>query len=147
LTAGVRAEKELLRFLLVYRRYIEAAAERIGADSFSDPVYRQVFAELVADPERSVDELAAVLDEDAVVVLQELLDQPVMSDHAEAVIDGSINAIVARGIDERLREIDRLLPLASSDEKDDLIREKRRLASEMQALGRSRWKIFDSNRT
>ena len=44
-----------------------------------------------------------------------------------------------------MTEIDRLLPLAASDEKDDLIREKRRLAAELQALGRPRWKTFTSS--
>ena len=54
---------------------------------------------------------------------------------------------MSRDVSARLKEIDRLLPLAADDEKDDLIREKRRLAADMQALGRPRWKHFNSARS
>ena len=38
------------------------------------------------------------------------------------------------------------LPLANEDQKDELIRRKQELSSEMRALGRLRWKTFDSPR-
>jgi len=63
------------------------------------------------------------------------------------VIEGSVNALLARDVSNRLTEIDRLLPLAAGNEKDDLIREKRRLAKEIQSLGRPRWKSFGSTRS
>jgi DNA primase (bacterial type) len=145
---GVRAERELVRVLLHQRRYIEAVAERIGADAFSDPTYRAIFTELVTrDPDVSVDDLAAVLDEDATHVLQELMDENGGLDRAEETVDAGINALLSRELAKRMTELDRLLPLAAADEKDDLIREKRRLAIEMQALGRPRWKSFNSTRS
>jgi hypothetical protein len=68
-------------------------------------------------------------------------------DRAEETVTGSINALLSRGLSARLEEIDRLLPLADSDTKDDLIREKRRLAIEISSLGRPRWKSFNSSRS
>jgi DNA primase len=142
---GVRAERELVRLLLAYRRYVEATAERVGAEALTDPVYREIFRELSLEPDRSVDELAAAFDEDTVVVLQELLDEPVSFDRIEEAIDANINALLARDVAARMSEIDRLAPLASEAQKDDLNREKARLAGELRALGRPRWKAFNSN--
>jgi DNA primase len=145
---GVRAERELVRMLLHNRRYVEGSAERIGADTFADPVYRSIFAELTSrDPDVGIEELAAALDEEATEVLQELMNENGGLDRAEETVTGSINALLSRGLSVRLEEIDRLLPLADSDMKDELIREKRRLAAEISALGRPRWKSFNSSRS
>jgi DNA primase len=147
-TRGVRFERELVRMLLHQRRYVEPAGERIGADAFADPVYRAIFMELAAhDADVSVDELAAALDDETTAVLQELLNESGGIDRAEETVDASINGLLSRSISDRLGEIDRLLPLAGSDEKDDLIREKSRLAVEIQSLGRPRWKSFNPNRS
>ena len=145
---GMRAERELVRTLVHHRRYVETAAERLAPETFADPAYRAIFQQLAShDLETPIDEVAAPLDEDATAVLQELIEERGGLDRVEETIDASINALLSRDIAERLSEIDRLLPLADSDEKDRLIREKRRLAAEMQALGRPRWKHFNSTRT
>ncbi|MEO6877034.1 MAG: toprim domain-containing protein, partial [Gemmatimonadaceae bacterium] len=145
---GVRAERELIRMLLHHRRYVEVSAERIGADTFADPVYRSIFAELTArESDVPIEELAGALDEEATEVLQELMNENGGLDRAEETVNGSINALLSREISSRLQEIDRLLPLADSDKKDDLIREKSRLAVEIAALGRPRWKSFNSSRS
>jgi DNA primase len=145
---GVRAERELVRVLLHQRRYIEAVAERIGADVFTDSAYRAIFNELVTrEPDASVVDIAAVLDEEATEVLQELMNENGGLDRAEETVEAGINALLSRDIATRMTELDRLLPLADADQKDDLIREKRRLAIEMQALGRPRWKSFNSTRS
>ena len=146
-SVGVRAERELVRLLLAYRRYVEATAERVGAEAFTDPLYREIFTELSMEPDRSVDELAATFDEDTVNVLQELLNEPVSFDRIEEAIEANINALLARDIAARMSEIDRLAPLASDAQKDDLNREKTRLAGELRALGRPRWKAFNSNQS
>jgi DNA primase len=144
---GVRAERELVRMLLHQRRYVDAVAERVGPDMFADPAYRAIFTELTTrDHEATIDEIAAGLDEDATEVLQELMNENGGIDRAEESIDGSINNMLSREIDKRLAEIDRMLPLADADAQDDLIREKKRLAADMQALGRPRWKKFNPNR-
>ena len=142
---GVRAERELVRMLLHQRRFIDNAAERIGPDMFADRVYRAIFRELTnADHDAPVDQIAAGLDEESTEVLQDLMNENGGIDRAEESIDGSVNQLLSRVIANRLSDIDRLLPLSGAHEKDDLIREKKRLAGEMQALGRQRWKKFGS---
>jgi DNA primase len=145
---GVRAERELVRMLLHHRRYVESTSERVGPELFTDYVYRTLFTELSAsDPDIPVETLAEALDDEATGVLQELLDENGGIDHAEETITASINALLSREISDRMSEIDRLMPLATSDEKDDLIREKKRLAVEIKALGRPPWKSFNSARS
>ena len=145
---GVRAERELVRILLHHRRYVEPAAERIGPDTFADPVYRALFTELaLREIDAPVDELADGLDEESTEVLQELMSETGGLDRAEETVNGSINALLSREISNRLRDIDRLLPLADSAAKDELIREKSRLAAEIAGLGRPRWKSFNSSRS
>ncbi|HEY5062285.1 MAG TPA: DNA primase [Gemmatimonadaceae bacterium] len=145
---GVRAERELIRMLLHHRRYVEPAAERIGAETFADPIYRILFMELASrDLDVPLDELVDGFDEETTEVLQELLNENGGLERAEETVNGSINALLSRDISNRLREIDRLLPLADTHEKDELIREKTRLALEIKALGRPRWKSFNSSRS
>ncbi|HTE47292.1 MAG TPA: DNA primase, partial [Gemmatimonadaceae bacterium] len=145
---GVRAERELIRLLLHQRRYVEAAAERIGADMFLDGAYRRIFAELTAgEPDVSVDVLAAALDEETTGVLQELMNETGGLDRPDEAVNASLNALLAREIAQRLGELDRLLPLADAGDKDELLREKTRLAIEIKTLGRPRWKSFDSTRS
>ena len=141
--AGARAERELLRVMLHDRRYVEVVGERLGAESFTDPAYRMIFSELVTlGAEATIGEIAGVFDEDAIEVLEELLAEDGGLDRANEIVEGSISTIAARDLDARLSAIDREMPLAMPDEKDDLIREKEQLLKQMQALGRGRFKSF-----
>ncbi|HEY9230408.1 MAG TPA: hypothetical protein VIP11_27395 [Gemmatimonadaceae bacterium] len=125
---------------------MESTAERVGAENFADETYRAIFIELAAhDADAGVEELAAALDEEATKELQDLIGETGGLDRVEETVEGSINAMLSRSIAARMTEIDRLLPLVESGEKDDLIREKRRLAGEINALGRPRWKNFNSS--
>ena len=142
-TAGIRAERELVRVLLHERRFVEAIGERVGAESFTDRVYRSIFTELVSlGPDATIGEIAATFDEETIEELQELLAERGGLDRASEIAEGSLRAILGRELDARLMEIDRVMPIAAADEKDDLIREKERLLREMQALGRQRFKSF-----
>jgi DNA primase len=144
---GVPAERELIRMLVHHRRYVETAAERIGAAIFVDPAYGAIFSELARrDPGAPIEDVAEALDDHTTAVLQDLMSENGGLDRVDEVVDASINWLLSRSVSTRLGEIDRLLPLAGSDEKDDLIREKKRLAAEMQALGRPHWKGFTSTR-
>jgi DNA primase len=145
---GVRAERELVRVLLHHRKFIEPAAERLGVEMFVDPVYGGIFAELAAgDPDVMIDVLAAALDEESTEVLQELVSEPGGLERPDEVVNGSINMLLSRELSDRLSDIDRLMPLADSDEKDRLIGEKKRLSAEILALGRPHWKHFNSTRS
>ena len=144
-TAGgsARAERELLRMMLHDRRYVELVAERIGAESFTDEIYRTIFTELVAlGPDATISEIAGGFDEDAIEVLEALLAESGGLDRANEVVEGSISVMTSRDLQARLTDIDREMPLASPDEKDDLIREKTELRRRMEALGRGRFKSF-----
>jgi hypothetical protein len=125
------------------RRYVELVAERIGAESFTDPAYRMIFIELLAlGPEATIGEIAGAFDEDAIEVLEELVAEDGGLDRANETVEGSIGVMASRDLDARLNEIDREMPLAAADEKDDLIREKEQLLRKMQALGHGRFKSF-----
>jgi DNA primase len=145
---GARAERELLRVMLHDRRYVELVAERLGADSFTDETYRMIFTELVAlGPEATIGEIAGGFDREAIEVLEELVGEEGGLDRASEMVEGSLNTIASRDLDARLTDIDRVMPLAAPDEKDDLIREKERLLRQMQALGRGRFKSFRTSRS
>ncbi|HEY2375096.1 MAG TPA: DNA primase [Gemmatimonadaceae bacterium] len=146
--AGARAERELLRVMLHDRRYVELVAERIGAETFTDETYRTIFTELVAlGPEATIGEIAGGFDEEAIEVFEELLADEGGLDRANELVDGSLSVIASRDLDARLTDIDREMPLAAPDEKDDLIREKEQLLRQMQALGRGRFKSFRTSRS
>lgn len=142
---GTRAERELLRMLVHRRNYVETVAERVGPESFGDSPYRAIFIELTMHGEDvPLDELAEALDEQATTTLQELMNETGGLDRVQETIDASINSMLARTIAARMTDIDGELPLAGAEQKDELIREKRRLQLQMQALGRPRWKGFGS---
>jgi DNA primase len=141
--AAARAERELLRVMLHDRRYVELVAERLGGESFTDDAYRMIFTELVAlGPDATISEIAGGFDEEAIEVLEELVAENGGLDRANETVEGSVNAMLSRNLDARLNEIDREMPLAAPDEKDDLIREKEQLLRRIQALGRGRYKSF-----
>jgi DNA primase len=143
---GVPAERELVRMLLHQRQFLDNAAERVGADMFLDRVYRSIFVELItAEHDAPFDQIAAGLDEEATQVFQTLLDENGGIDRADESIEGSIKTLLARPIDARLRDLDRLIPLADASQKNDLIAEKERLAAEMRGL-KGRWRGFNSKR-
>jgi DNA primase len=144
--AGERAmgaERELIRVLLHRASYFEQVIERVGEESFRDRELGAIFASMVA---RGVDAgpeaLAEGLDASAVELMQELLEEPGGLDHADEAVTGSLAAMHERELAERMTEIDRELPLANSDEKDELTREKMRLTEELRRLGGRWWKQF-----
>jgi hypothetical protein len=118
----------------------------LDASRFADPAYGAIFAELSDNPEATVDELAARLDDEEVEILQGLIDESNGLEHAEETLSASIKKLEARPFKERLAEIDTLLPIAQSEEKDLLIAEKEQLRNKLSALGQSPWKSFNSLR-
>jgi DNA primase len=144
--AGERAmgaERELVRVLLHRPSYFEQVIERVGEESFRDADLGAIFAAIVAKgTDAGPEALAEALDPSAVELLQELLEEPGGLEHADEAITGSLAAMHERELAERMSEIDRELPLANSDEKDELTREKMRLTDELRRLGGRWWKQF-----
>jgi DNA primase len=137
------AERELVRTLLHRPGYLEQVVERLGAESFRDPELRQIFAAMVeTGTDAAAGALVEQLDPDAVELLQELLREAGGLDHADETISGSLASLHERDLTRRLEEIDGLMPLADTTEKDTLTREKMQLVEELRTLGSRRWKQF-----
>jgi DNA primase len=137
------AERELVRVLLHRPAYLEQVIERVGVVSFRDADLRQIFAALVAQGhDVGPHALAAALDDDSVLALQELLEETGGLDHADETVAGSLAVLHARDLGRRMEEIDRLMPLAMGGEKDTLMREKVDLVEELRSVGSRRWKQF-----
>ncbi|CAN5345020.1 hypothetical protein BH09GEM1_BH09GEM1_04070 [soil metagenome] len=144
--AGARAasaERELMRVLLHRPAYFEQVVERVGEESFRDADLRRIFSALVEHgAEVGPDVLAEHLDGDAVVVMQELLEETGGLDHADETVAGGLSAMHERNLTERMSEIDREMPIASDSQKDELTREKMALTDELRRLGGQWWKKF-----
>ncbi|MEO7711509.1 MAG: DNA primase [Gemmatimonadaceae bacterium] len=137
------AERELARVLLHRPAYFEQVIERVGAESFRDAELRQIIAAMVAEgPDAGFDVLASTLSGDAVVVMQDLLEETGGLEHADEAVAGSLAAIHKGTLARRMEEIDILMPLAASGEKDELTHEKMQLADELRSLGGGPWKQF-----
>jgi DNA primase len=146
--AGTSAERELVRAMVQDRSRVEPIAERIGPESFRDPVYREIFAALLeTEEESSLDELSAVLEADAILLMQEMLGEDGALVNVQRTIDDSVTRLHVRDMEERLAEIDRLLPIANEAEKDELQQERARLVLQMRASGRMTYKAFRPGRT
>jgi DNA primase len=143
----IGAERELVRVLLHRPTYFEQVTERVGEESFRDTDLRRIFAAMLAHgADAGFDVLAEALDGDAVVAMQDLLEETGGLDHADETVAGSLSAIHERELTRRLEEIDSLMPLADSEQKDVLTLEKMQLAVELRRLGSRRFKGFSSKR-
>jgi DNA primase len=140
---NIGAERELMRVLLHRPSYFEQVVERVGADQLRDPELAEIFAALIElGPEAPRIDLAESLDEDAVEVLQELLEETGGLDNADKTVAGSLAALQVRELARRMEEIDSLMPLAGNDEKDALMQEKVQLRDELNLVGKGSWKQF-----
>jgi hypothetical protein len=134
--------------MLQQRFRVENIAERIGPDSFRDPRYRAIFAALLeAGEEASLADIAPSLDEEALEVAEDLLGAGDYLLDAQRTVDDSITRLNVREMEERLSEIDRMLPLASETEKDVLHDERQKLVVQMRASGKMRYKAFRRGRS
>jgi DNA primase len=146
--AGTSAERELVRAMVQDRSRVEPIAERIGPDAFRDSLYREIFAALLESGEdTTLDELAGVLEPDAIALMQEMIGEDGALVNVQRTIDDSITRLHVRDMEERVAEIDRLLPIANDEEKEPLQKEKAALVLQMRASGRMTYKAFRPGRT
>jgi hypothetical protein len=145
---GNAAERELVRAMLQQRSRVESIAERIGPDSFRDPVFKAIFAALLAaGRDESFDSIAEGLDAETLEVAQELMRGDEEGMDVQKTIDASIAKLDVREMKERVMEIDRLLPLANDQEKDGLIKERLELKRTMRASGEMEWTALGRGRS
>ena len=141
-TTGERVtsvERELIRVLLHRPKYFEQVVEHVGEDSFLNPEMRRIFAAMaVHGADAGPDALAEELDGEAIITMQELLEETGGLDHADEAVAGSLVTMHDRPIAARMAEIDREFALASDSQKDELLSEKERLKKELHGPG-GRW--------
>jgi DNA primase len=145
---GSSAERELVRAMLQMRSRVESIAERIGPDSFHHPVYRAIFAALLeAGEEASLEELASVLDADALMAAEDLIGDGNGLIDPQRTIDDSITRLHVRDMEERLSDIEALIPIANEGEREVLREERQKLVAQMRASGKMTFKAFRRGRT
>ena len=133
---GVAGERALLAVMIHVRSRMEAIAERVSADDFWHPPHRRIFTALLSGgSDATPEDIAAALEDDDVPILQELLEEHASVTDVDSTIEGSVAMLRVRELDARLAAIDREMPLATDEEKDQLIEEKGRLRRQIEDLG------------
>jgi hypothetical protein len=133
--------------MLLQRPYVERIAERIGPDSFHDQLLRSVFEALLEVGETaSLEELSAKLDPEAVRLVEEYSQDEKSIIDAARTVDDSITRLHVREIEDRLSVLDRLLPLASAKERDDLADERNKLILQKRGLRKGSYKAVGMGR-
>lgn len=140
---GDSAEREIIRAILLNRSRLEHIAEKLGAQSLRDPQYRAIYRALIAaDPDSTIEEVTANLDEDTIATVEDLLAEGSTQMDPERTISDSFATLTARDLDRRAEELDRIIPLAEGAEKDKLIAEKDEIRKELKATGKYYLKKF-----
>ncbi|MBA3644907.1 MAG: DNA primase [Gemmatimonadaceae bacterium] len=148
--AGASAERELIRAMLPPdTARIEVIAEQVGPESFRDGHYRAIYEALIAVGDSgNLETIAASLEPDEIETMEELAADKASqlssaADTEKAVMNSgraiadSIAGLRARDISDRMAELDRIIPVASDSEKDQLMMEKEKLREEKQQLGQA----------
>jgi DNA primase len=134
---GLGPERQLLLVLLRSREWIERAAEQIGEDDFHDAGYREIFRRLLEDPELAPDDPR--LEERARRLLEDLLGDPEVLDHAGRILEESMAVLRDRRQQRRQTELEEALRAApDSGRKRELLEEMERLRRER----RGRWNVI-----
>ena len=141
---GIGAERELVRVMLQRRQMLESLAERLAPKDFRDPVYRAIYSALLeCGPDASAAELADKLDARSIQVMETLLEEaPESMVNPQKSVDDSLAHLQMRKLQRKSQKLQRMLEIASAEEKSGLLQEKYRLSKAMQALeGRGfRWR-------
>jgi DNA primase len=140
---GASAERELVRAMLSVRSRVEQIAEKLDEEIIRDPEYRAIYHALITSgPESTIEEVSASLDEEGIGLLEDILAEGAIQMDPERTISDSLATLLARDLDQRAAELDRIIPLADGAEKDKLIAEKEEIRKELIATGRKYYKKF-----
>jgi DNA primase len=140
---GASAERELVRAMLAQRSRVDTIAERVGPDTFRDSRYRAIFSALLSSGDSAtIEEIAATLDSEEIEVIESLTEELGAHDDPQRTIDDSLAQLEVRDMEDRVAEIDRLLPLASEKEKQTLNEERQKFVLQMRASGKMSFKAF-----
>ena len=143
-TALVRFERDLLRLMLVHRAYLERVSGEYGPEAWRDQVAATVFQTLrEIGPDATMEELSEALEPDAVGLAQELIQQAAAVADAEKTFEAGVVHFRVRELEDRSRELRRMMGLAGDEaEKDRLVRERHEVSTELSALKKSGWVAY-----
>lgn len=138
---AVMAERYLVTAMLRSPVALERILERLGVESFRESRLREIFEALrdLGSAEH-VDRVAERLTPPAVALLDELLGEPDAILDVDRTVKDSLARLEERRLQDRNREIDRQMTLASDDEKTALMLEKKENARQIQELAALRTK-------
>jgi len=129
--------------MLASRSRVEQIAEKLGEETFHDPQYRAIYhALVVSGPDSSNEDISANLDEEGIGLLEDIIAEGSYQMDAERTISDSLATLIARDLDQRAAELDRIIPLADGVQKDKLIEEKKAITQELSATGKKFYKKF-----
>jgi DNA primase len=132
------AERDLVRVMLTVPGQTTRIRSETGPDGFRDPRYREIFEELSRlAPEVPVTSIAERLSPEATEAFQALLAEPGAVVNVEQTVHDCLVSLRKRALQERSREIQRLLKAATGDEKDALLAAKQANAEEIRRLTES----------
>jgi len=137
------AETTLVWVLLHYRVHLEAASEQVGPEHFSNPTLRDIYRALLElEPEQQATVLLERVTPEHAAGLAELLERPI-SDEMDvgAMVRDSVVALLRSSLERDMATIDRDMSIASTEEKNELLIRKQRLAADWRALGGGTFKI------
>ncbi len=141
--AAYSAERELVRWLLLARSERERVGDRVTASQIRDPQLSAIFAVLTElGPNATAPEMAAELEPGAVRLLETLTASGPTGADPGAEIEASIAMLQVRELSERSQEIDRLMELASPEQKMELMREKMENSESRRKLNGREYKTF-----
>jgi DNA primase len=136
-TPDIPAERALVRLMIDDPAWVRRAGAELAADAFRHPVYRRL-AEALLSGDR------APPSDDLVAEWERLAAPPESGFDAEAAFAWGVQWLRDRPRRERIAEIDRLVGLASEEEKERLFEEKRELLAA--TGGRYRRKALEAER-
>lgn len=132
---GTAAERELVRVMLASRSQVERIGERIGPDQFHDGRFREIFEILVRlGPDAPLPEVEAALSDEAAAALATLSEELGAVQDVERTVHDCLAQLRKRTLQERNREIQRLLLAATEAEKNRLVAEKQVNVEEIRRL-------------
>jgi hypothetical protein len=130
-------ERQLVRILLHIRTNIDEAGESIGAEQLHDVALQDIYRALLAGtPDDSTEVLAARLSAHSVDKFNELLNEPIGEGEEVTITFAALVAYFRRTpVTKELRNVQREMPIAAAEEKDDILSKLERLRNEKNALG------------
>jgi len=132
---AVGAERYVVTAMLRSTLALERILERLDASTIREPRLREIFVALRdLGSNEHVEHVAERVSSDAVALLDDLLAEPDAILNLDRTVEDSLARLEERRLQERNREIDRLMTLATDEEKTVLITEKRENARQIQEL-------------